>query len=84
MVDGLRFVTIPPPPLVLENHETTVSLHWPTAASGWMLEASDSLSAGSWQEVLPNPGALTVADGVTRLEEAKSAARQFYRLRRVP
>ena len=38
--------------------------------------------AGSWQEVRPNPGALTAADGITRLEEAKSPQRQFYRLHR--
>lgn len=81
-IEGLRFVTIPLPPLVLEDHGATVSLHWPTAASGWYLEASDSLATGSWQEVLPNPGALTAENGITRLEEAKSPGRQFYRLRR--
>ncbi len=85
VVDGLRFVTIPQPPLVLENHDTTVSLHWPSAASGWRLEASDSLTAGSWQLVEPSvPSALTTSGGVNRLEEARPLGRQFYRLHRVP
>ena len=84
VIDGLRFITIPQPKLEIENHASTVSLHWPAAASGWILEASETLAGNTWQEVIPNPGALTVAEGVMRLEEARSASRQFYRLRRMP
>jgi|GEM_PF-1312689 len=83
VIDGLRFITIPMPKLILEDHGAKVSLHWPAAASGWVLEASESLVGDSWQEVLAGPGSFTAFGGVNRLEEPKPATTQFYRLRRV-
>ena len=83
VVDGLRFITIPYPTLALENHGATVSLHWPAAASGWRLEASETMAADSWQGVEPpTPESFTMTNGVNRMEEPRSSEKQYYRLRR--
>ena len=73
-IDGLRFITAPPP---------KVALKWPAAASGWVLESSETLVPANWQTVSTASG-VTVESGVVTLEELMSGAQRFYRLRRGP
>ena len=83
VIEGIRFITIPYPTLALENHGATVSLYWQAAASGWRLEASETMAADSWQGVEPpTPESFTMTNGVNRLEEPRSSEKQYYRLRR--
>lgn len=82
-VDGLRFVTVPMPKLELADLGPNVRLDWPVAASGWMLETSETLEPGSWQAVTGLDQAIA-QDGVASLVQAKASTTRFYRLRRVP
>ena len=82
-IDGLRFITVPPPKVALAPAGANVAVKWPAAASGWGLESSNSLAPESWQTV-PTASGVTVESGVAALEELMSGPRRFYRLRRVP
>jgi len=82
-VDGLRFVTVPVPKLALEDLGANVRLDWPVAASGWVLETSETLAPGSWQLVTGLDQAVA-QDGVASLMQAKASTMRFYRLRRTP
>ncbi len=82
-IDGLRFITVPPPKIALAPAGANVAIKWPAAASGWVLESSDSLALASWQTVSMASG-VTLDSGVATLEELMSGARKFYRLRRAP
>lgn len=82
-VDGIRFVTVPMPKLALEDLGANVRLDWPVAASGWVLETSETLAPGSWQPVTGLDQAVA-QDGVASLVQTKASTTRFYRLRRVP
>ena len=82
-IDGLRFITVPPPKIALAAAGANVAIKWPAAASGWVLESSDALVPANWQTVSTASG-VTVDSGVATLEELMSGARKFYRLRRGP
>ena len=82
-VDGLRIISVPAPQLKVQAEGNQVALRWPAAATGWLLEASDNLTAGSWQAI--SPGAVvTVDNGDIILTETVDRVRRYYRLRRSP
>ena len=81
-VDGIRFITIPQPKVGIVASGPNVAVKWPAAATGWTLEASDTLAPDSWQPVTIT--GVTVESGVATLEQAVSGPRKFYRLRRNP
>ena len=81
-IDGVRFITIPQPKLIANLVGNQVRLSWPAAATGWVLESSDSLAQGSWQEV-PITSGVTVDQGVASLDQPMAGPKKFYRLRRV-
>ena len=81
-VDGIRFITIPPPKVGIVANGANTAVKWPAAAVGWILETSDTLAAGSWQPV-PLAG-VTVEQGVATLAQPVVGSRKFYRLRRGP
>ena len=81
-VDGIRFITIPPPKVGIVANGANTAVKWPAAAVGWILETSDTLAAGSWQPV-PLAG-VTVEQGVATIAQPVVGPRKFYRLRRVP
>ena len=74
---------MPPPRIALAPAGANVAIKWPAAASGWVLESSETLVAASWQTVSTASG-VTVESGVATLEELMSGPRKFYRLRRAP
>ena len=82
-IDGIRFTTIPLPSIGLVDMGTNMGIKWPAAATGWILESSDSLTSGSWQTV-STPNGVAVASGVITLQQPKVSNRLFYRLRRSP
>ena len=82
-IDGLRFITVPPPKIALAPAGANVAIKWPAAASGWVLESTDALAPANWQTVSTASG-VTVESGVATLEELMSGPRKFYRLRRAP
>ena len=82
VIDGLRFITIPQPKVGVARNGGTVAVKWPAAASGWVLESTNSLTAPNWQPV-PMTG-VTVNQGVATLEQAVAVPTRFYRLRRNP
>lgn len=81
-IDGIRFITIPLPKVGLVANGPNVDVKWPAAATGWILETSDTLAPNSWQPV-PMTG-VTVASGVATIAQPASGPRRFYRLRRGP
>ena len=82
-IDGLRFITVPPPKIALAPAGANVAIKWPAAASGWVLESTDALAPANWQTVSTASG-VVVESGVATLEELMSGPRKFYRLRRGP
>lgn len=61
----------PPPTLSVKRNGTTITISWP-AATGWVLQATDSLSAPDWKDVgTANPAVITIGPGS-----------KFYRLKR--
>ena len=82
-IDGIRFTTIPLPTIGLVDMGANMGIKWPAAATGWILESSDSLASGSWQTV-STPNGVAVASGVITLQQPKISNRLFYRLRRSP
>ena len=80
-IDGIRFVTIPQPTLVMTDQGDHLELNWPAAAVGWFLETSPDLTAGSWQEVIPDQNS-TVANGVMTCPQPRTTDKNFYRLHR--
>lgn len=82
-VDGIRFITIPPPQVAISSVAGKAIIQWPSAATGWVLETSDNLVSNSWQTV-PTDNSVTVSDGVVTLEQPMTDRKRFYRLRRNP
>ena len=82
-IDGIRFTTIPLPTIGLVDMGPNMGIKWPAAATGWILESSDSLASNSWQTVA-TPNGVAVASGVITLQQPKASNRLFYRLRRSP
>ena len=83
-IDGIRFITIPQPKLALTTTPGgAIAIKWPAAASGWVLESTDSLVLPNWQTVPTNNGVF-VDSGVATLEQPSAGAQKFYRLRRNP
>jgi hypothetical protein len=82
VIDSIRFVTMPDPKIGIAASGVNVAVKWPAAATGWTLEATDSLTAPNWQPVSLN--GVTVESGVATLEQPASGSRSFYRLRRNP
>ena len=81
-VDGVRFITIPEPKVGIGASGANVAVKWPAAATGWTLEASDTLAPGSWLPVMMT--GVTLESGVATLEQPVSGSKKFYRLRRNP
>ena len=81
-IDGIRFVTMPTPKVGVVASGPNVAVKWPAAASGWVLESTDSLTAPNWQPV-PMTG-VVVDQGVATVEQAVSGPTTFFRLRRNP
>lgn len=81
-IDGVRFITIPQPKLVASMVGDQVRISWPAAATGWVLESSDSLETGSWQEI-PMTNSVVVDQGVASMDQPMTGSKKFYRLRRV-
>ena len=81
-IDGIPFVTLPRPKLGVVANGPNVAMKWPAAASGWVLESTDSLTAPNWQPV-PLTG-LMVDQGVATVEQPFSEPVRFFRLRRNP
>jgi len=54
-------------------------LTWPTAPSGFQLEASDTLAPGSWASVAITPG---VSNTLNHVNVPAAGAKKFYRLRK--
>lgn len=63
-----------PPKLAASRDGTTLVLSWPSTATGFVLESSVTLAAGSWQAV---PG----VSGNTHRVNTSTAAAAYYRLR---
>jgi hypothetical protein len=82
-IDGIRFITIPDPTVGIADLGSTFGVKWPAAATGWVLESSDTLAPDSWQ-VVPADSSLTFVDGVATLVVSKIGSRRFYRLRLLP
>ena len=81
-IDGIRFVTMPTPKVGIVASGPNMAVKWPAAASGWVLESTESLTAPDWQPV-PMTG-VAVDQGVATVEQAVSGPAKFYRLRRNP
>ncbi len=79
-IEGIRFITIPQPTLLAVDAGDHLELKWPAAATGWILETSDDLSA--WAAV-PDAASATAAQGVLTLARPRTPGRRFFRLRRV-
>jgi len=82
-IDGIRFITIPHPKIGIVDAAPNLLLKWPAAATGWVLEATDSLALPDWQPV-PMATSVTVDSGVVTFQQPKTSAQKFYRLRRMP
>ena len=81
-IEGIRFITMPTPKIGIADAAPNVAVKWPAAATGWVLESSDTLAPDSWQPV-SMPG-VTVDQGVATIEQPVSGPKRFYRLRRNP
>ena len=99
-VDGLRIISVPRLELTATRKATALGgnggnggnganaadfeLRWPASASGWQLEASESLATGTWQPVNPSaPGTtLAVEDGDLIYTPAVTVGQRYYHLRR--
>ena len=73
---------MPTPKVGLAASGANVAVKWPAAASGWVLETTDSLTTPNWQPV-PTTG-VVVDQGVATVERPVAGPKQFYRLRRSP
>ncbi len=82
-IDGIRFITVPDPTVGIADMGATFGVKWPAAATGWILECSETLAPDSWQ-IVPTDTGLSFADGVATLAVTKTGVRKFYRLRRLP
>jgi len=56
-----------------------LKLTWPTAPSGFQLEASDTMAPGSWTPVPVEP---SVSDALNHVTVRADAAKKFYRLKK--
>lgn len=74
---------MPQPKIGIVDAAPNLLLKWPAAATGWVLEATDSLALPNWQPV-PMAAGVTVDSGVVTFQQPKSGAQKFYRLRRTP
>ncbi|MEO6786072.1 MAG: hypothetical protein ABI318_08060, partial [Chthoniobacteraceae bacterium] len=82
-IDGIRFITMPTPKVGVAVTGPNVAVKWPAAASGWVLESSETLAPGSWQTVPLGSGPFSQS-GVLSIQEAVTGPKKFYRLRRTP
>ncbi len=82
-IDGLRFITVPTPNVGVAVNGANVAVKWSAAASGWVLESSETLLPGSWQAV-PLGSGPAAQSGVLSIQEAVTGPKKFYRLRRTP
>ena len=80
-IDGIRFITIPQPTLVLSHEGDHFSLKWPAAATGWHLQSTSDLQAVPWA-ALVLPMETSVGQGVVTAPLPWTNARRFFRLRR--
>lgn len=83
IIEGFRFLTVPPPTLAMTTEEPGfVELHWSSAATGWYVEESDSLTDGTWTATTSPEGAEMEA-GVLTLKKpiGPETLRKFYRLK---
>ena len=82
-IDGVRFITVPQPKIGIVDAAPNLLLKWPAAATGWILEATDSLAPANWQAV-PMDAGVAVDSGVVTFQQPKIGPRKFYRLKRTP
>ena len=82
-IDGVRFITVPQPKIGIVDAAPNLLLKWPAAATGWALEATDSLAPANWQPV-PMDAGVAVDSGVVTFQQPKAGGQKFYRLRRSP
>ena len=82
-IDGVRFITVPQPKIGIVDAAPNLLLKWPAAATGWVLEATDSLAPANWQPV-PMAAGVAVDSGVVTFQQPKAGGQKFYRLKRAP
>ncbi len=82
-IDGVRFITVPQPRIGIVDAAPNLLLKWPAAATGWVLEATDSLAPANWQPV-PMDAGMAVDSGVVTFQQPKAGGQKFYRLKRAP
>lgn len=82
-IDGVRFITVPQPKIGIVDAAPNLLLKWPAAATGWVLEATDSLAPANWQPV-PMDAGVAVDSGVVTFQQPKAGGQKFYRLKRAP
>ena len=82
-IDGVRFITVPQPKIGIVDAAPNLLLKWPAAATGWVLEATDSLAPANWQPV-PMDAGVAVDSGVVTFQQPKTGGQKFYRLKRAP
>ena len=82
-IDGVRFLTIPQPKVGVAVSGSNVAVKWPAAATGRVLETTDSLAPAHWQSV-PTNIPVMLDRSVATLQLPKVGTQKFYRLRRSP
>ena len=82
-IDGVRFLTIPQPKVGVAVSGSNVAVKWPAAATGRVLETTDSLAPAHWQSV-PTNIPVMLDRGVATVQLPKVGTQKFYRLRRSP
>ena len=68
-----------PPYLEAQKVSGNLRLTWPTAPSGFQLEASDTMAPGSWSPVAIVPG---VSNTLNHVIVPASGVKKFYRLKK--
>ncbi|MCC6232586.1 MAG: hypothetical protein IT580_08075 [Verrucomicrobiales bacterium] len=77
-VSRISFRTLAPPTLTITQEGTELHLSWPASAPDWDLEATDDLTAATWQ-IFQVPPVLSAGRLLIRVDALESA--QFFRLR---
>ncbi len=80
-IDGLRFITLPKPSVILSRDQVGLSAQWPASATGWALQQSSTLAPGSWLDI-PEDTGISVKQGVSKLPLNTQEGQMFYRLRK--
>jgi len=78
-LEGIRFYAEVGPTLQAAIDGSDLVLKWPVSASGYTLEASSNLVAGSWIEITNAP---TIVDFQNVMTNDLSIGNRFYRLRK--